>query len=74
MTHIVEFLDEGRKKVIERKMAVRCHVCDAALSCPPEADFWAWVKSGDVLVFKQTHLEHGNERTVGVQIEAVEKE
>lgn len=73
MSQLIEFAQDGRKKVIERRMTMHCHVCSASLPCPEGADFWVWVVGEQVRVFKQLHLAHGNERTVGAQITEVEK-
>jgi hypothetical protein len=64
----------GKKKVVERRMRVNCHVCGVSISCPAEADVWAWLKCGDVIDFFAAHRPHGGERAVGAEIETVVKE
>lgn len=66
----IEFASGGRKRQIERRMTLHCRTCRALLPCPPEADMWAWIKSGDVLDFKKAHDGH----RVGAEIETIEKD
>lgn len=66
------FEQEGKKKRIERRMAMHCHICGASLTCPDEADFWAWLKCGDVLDFERDHRAHGFARAVGAEIKMTE--
>jgi hypothetical protein len=67
------FEQSGRKKRTERALSVNCHVCNTSIDCPPDKDFWAWLKCGDVLDFYKAH-EHGNPRSTGAEIKAVEKD
>jgi len=70
----LEFMQDGKKKIVERKMDVSCHVCGAVLTCPDDQDFWVWSVSAPVVEFRADHLAHGNYRTVGAQIKTVERE
>jgi len=69
-----QLTDEGRKKVIERRMAVRCLICNEGFVCPADVEEWSWLKSDAVETFKTEHAMHGSARTVGAQVTFFEKE
>lgn len=71
---IVTFDATGKRKVIERALSVNCQFCGASLHCPADADFWFWLKNGDVQDFKRAHEAHGFPRMVGAEIKVSEKE
>lgn len=48
--------------------------CGAHLVCPPNVDPWVWAATEDVRAFKIEHAACGNERTVGLMFEMVEKQ
>ncbi len=63
----------GRKKRIERALAVNCLLCGISVECPDDEDFWFWLKSDAVERFREEHA-HGIPRLVGAEIRIEEKE
>lgn len=71
----IEQMDQsGKRKLIERKVSIKCLMCGDVLVCPPGSEEWSWLGSAAVADFKTAHYAHGNERTVGAEIQFVEKE
>ncbi len=72
---LIETFDaNGKRRVIERALSVNCKFCGASLHCPPDADFWFWLKDGMVVDFKREHEAHGFPRMVGAEIRVIEKD
>jgi len=71
---ILEFEQGGKKKKVERKLTLHCHACRVDLACPPDQDFWFWMKSAEAIAFVGEHKSHGNERTLVPEITHIERE
>ncbi len=71
---ITTFDPNGKARIIERELSVNCQICGASLQCPPDDDFWFWIKHPAVAEFRRQHEAHGLPRLIGAEIKTVERE
>jgi predicted aldo/keto reductase-like oxidoreductase len=65
--------ENGKRKRVERSLFVHCRQCNVSLICPPQIDFWVFLKSANVADFFGEH-DHGRPGIAGAQIAYVEQE
>lgn len=67
---VEKFVEQGRRKRVERRLTARCDGCGCGLQCGPNENPWTWIKSDPVVSFLASHREHSDR--VGVSVQFVE--
>lgn len=71
---VEEFEPSGRRKVLERRMILRCKLCCEQLDAPDDVEQWGWLKGDNARGFLREHAAHGDASTVGWHFEFIEKD
>ena len=67
---VEKFIEQGRRKRIERRLSTSCAVCGDGLGCGAQDNPWTWMKSATVMAWLQEHRIHCDR--VGVRVEFVD--